>query len=327
MKSRICLLSALALVTAACGAGAAGTGDVAATVNGEELTISDIEQFVSGESVAEDRFRQELQDAIVSQIILTSAMEQFGIDPSEEDVTTSYDELVAQIEAQAGGDYEAGLESIGYTDERVVLAAREQLVGQALQEELAATAEAPTDAELDEAFADGGTGFYSACVKHILVETEEDAQTVLDRLEAGEDFGELAMEVSTDTGSGGAGGDLGCTTLDRYVPEFSEGVTEAVIGEPFGPVESQFGFHIILVDSIDDEATARTNAASTLASDSERQVLLDWVDEAIAAAEVTVAPEYGEWVTDPAPSIIPPGGADESSGSAPTGTEAPSVDE
>ncbi len=309
MRLRISILAALALVLAACGGGGTQT---AATVDGEDITVADIEQYLSGEAVAEDRFRQELQDVIISTIILGRAETEFGIDPTEEEIETSYQELVSQVEAQAGGDYQAGLDQIGFTDARVRLAAEEQLVGQALRDELSGAE--PTDAEIDEAFVDGGTGFYNACVKHILVETDEDAQTVLDRLEAGEEFEAVAQEVSTDSGSGAAGGDLGCSLLDRYVAEFSQGVRDAEIGVPFGPVESQFGFHIILVDSIDDDDTARSNAIAQLGQSADDEALFDWVDAAIADAEVTVDPEYGEWVTDPSPSIIPPAdeGSDES---------------
>lgn len=81
--------------------------------------------------------------------------------------------------------------------------------------------------------------------RHILVEDEETAATVLERLENGEAFEDLAVELSIDTGSGAEGGDLGWFNENRMVPEFGEAAFGAEVGDIVGPVESEFGFHII----------------------------------------------------------------------------------
>lgn len=86
------------------------------------------------------------------------------------------------------------------------------------------------------------------CSSHILVETEEEAAAASERANAGEDFAELARELSTGP-SGPNGGQLGCSLTSAYVPEFSAGARGNGVGIT-GPVESQFGWHVIEVRSI-----------------------------------------------------------------------------
>lgn len=98
--------------------------------------------------------------------------------------------------------------------------------------------------------------------RHILVETEEEAQDVIDALNNGESFAELAQAVSTDTGSGANGGELDWGPVVQYVTEFADAVRDAPIGEIVGPVESQFGFHVIQVRAREDRELTETQIES-----------------------------------------------------------------
>jgi parvulin-like peptidyl-prolyl isomerase len=84
---------------------------------------------------------------------------------------------------------------------------------------------------------------------HILVETEAEATTVLDRLAKGEAFEALAKELSKDPGSGANGGDLGWLQKGQTVPEFDKAIFEDLKpGEMTkAAVKTQYGFHIIKV--------------------------------------------------------------------------------
>ena len=86
-------------------------------------------------------------------------------------------------------------------------------------------------------------------VRHILVESEAEALEVLQALQNGESFADLARAISTDSGSGYRGGELGEAYVGNYVRPFREAIEQAEIGELAGPVESEFGFHIIQVRS------------------------------------------------------------------------------
>jgi parvulin-like peptidyl-prolyl isomerase len=77
----------------------------------------------------------------------------------------------------------------------------------------------------------------------------------------------------------------------------------AEIGVPTEPIESQFGFHIILVES---RTAAEFEEVSAYLDAQARSDAIDaWFITAIESAEVTVDPEIGEWSTDPFPQVLP----------------------
>jgi len=146
--------------------------------------------------------------------------------------------------------------------------------------------------------------YTQVCASHILVETDEEAQAAVARLDAGEDFTVVAAEVSTDPGSGANGGSLGCSSPAGYVAEFADATMTAPIGEVTEPVESEFGFHIILVE---DRTEATAEEVQTIMGD---QALFDavdqWLLDAITNADVVVDEQYGTWEIDPTPRVVPP---------------------
>ncbi len=110
--------------------------------------------------------------------------------------------------------------------------------------------EAVTDAALQAAY---DTRFKDAApqteynASHILVATKEEADAIKAALAGGADFAAIAKAKSTDTGSGANGGDLGWFGKGMMVKPFEEAVMAAKVGEVTGPVQSDFGFHLILV--------------------------------------------------------------------------------
>jgi peptidyl-prolyl cis-trans isomerase C len=111
--------------------------------------------------------------------------------------------------------------------------------------------------------------------RHILVETEEEAQAVLARLEAGEDFASLAKELSTDEATKEDGGDLGWFPRGVMVPEFEETAFALQPGETSDIVQTSFGYHIILVEERDPDRELEPYALEQRRA----SALSDWLEE------------------------------------------------
>jgi len=81
---------------------------------------------------------------------------------------------------------------------------------------------------------------------HILVKKEEEAKSLLAKMNAGESFSDLAKKHS-DCPSGRKGGDLGWFGIGRMVREFEEAAFKSAKGSVVSPVKTQFGWHLIKI--------------------------------------------------------------------------------
>lgn len=121
-------------------------------------------------------------------------------------------------------------------------------------------------------------------VRHILVETEDAASDVMARLDGGEDFAAVAEDVSIDTVSAQNGGALTPAVAETYVGPFADAIRDAEVGQLLGPVQSEFGYHIIEVTDRTlqppDEA-ARRSLNRVRSAD-----FRAWLDEQLAAANI-----------------------------------------
>ena len=86
----------------------------------------------------------------------------------------------------------------------------------------------------------------SAAARHILVESESDCQKLIDDINGGSDFAEVAREHSKCP-SGKQGGDLGTFGPGQMVPEFDTAVFNGEVGAVQGPIKTQFGYHVLQV--------------------------------------------------------------------------------
>jgi parvulin-like peptidyl-prolyl isomerase len=277
------LLLVFALTVSACG----GDEDIAG-VGDTVIRRSDIEALFDGGAPSDDVFRDMLFSKLALEVLSGELTAQYGVtvDGAEAE---DYASQLEQYLSEAGYTISDYLGVANASPQLLRLHADVLALQQTALEKLIVD-----DDVVDGLFADPDM-MTNVCVKHILVDTEEEAQAVMARLAAGEDFAAVADEVSQDTGT--EGGDLGCASAGSYVPEFAEAALAAPIGEVVGPVESEYGYHVLVV-SERTPLTREEYLADPWAALSDTQlaeIWATWMGEVLQEADPWVAASYGTW--------------------------------
>ena len=258
---------------------------VVATVNGEEIRQSEVIAEIGNlppqyQQVPPEVLIPAIAEQMAAGVLIRRAAYDAGLDDSEE---------VQRRLAQA--------------EERIL---QEVWLEQSIQERLTEDAmDAAYRAYLDE-----NPPAEEVSARHILVETEEEAEALIDRLDDGADFAGLAQEYSVGP-SGAQGGDLGFFERGQMVEPFADAAFALEPGSyTQQPVETRFGWHVILVE---DSRTAAPPARAEIADQLEqtlRQTLIrDILDALLADAEIVLyGPdgqplEPGETPGTPAPGV------------------------
>ena len=157
-----------------------------------------------------------------------------------------------------------------------------EVVGKILE---TAVTDAAIQAAYDEQYAqaEAETEYQAA---HILVETEEEAQAIVEELEGGAEFAAVAREKSTGP-SGPNGGSLGWFGQGMMVPPFEAAVMEMEVGDISAPVQTQFGWHVIqLNETRIKEAPTLEEVRDELRAKVEQDVVKAHIDGLVENANV-----------------------------------------
>jgi len=241
-------------------------------------------------------------ERVILEVIIHDEAEARGVSISEDDILAEFDNQYADYLGSLGWtneEFVTYVESTGTSFDEFkasVLGSIEwQLLLDVMQVEIAGPVEL-TDEEL-QAYFDENLGTYSTeeqiMASHILVATQTEAEIVLADLDAGEEFATLARERSLDTGSAAAGGNLGWFGRGVMVEPFETAAFATEVGTYSDVVQSDYGYHIILVTDHQDAHTPGLDevveqVTADLTKEKQFELLETWYDEKYAEADIAV---------------------------------------
>ena len=273
------------------------------TFEGGDVTQGELDEFAEQSGVPKDDPQyqatvQQIMPQLVSIEIAKAYAQEHDITVSDKEVDQELAKLKEQVGDQArssGQDvsnqeaYEQALKQNNITEEQLREDIRENLPVQEVQERVTGEAE-PSDEEIQNYYEKNKEAQFTTpeqrCVRHILFnkDQKEKAEDVKQQLENGGDFAKLAKENSQDPGSAAQGGDLGCLGKGETVPEFEQAAFGAEQGEIVGPVQTEFGYHILQVTDVKSEQTrslqeVESQIRAQLASEKQSEAFNKWIEE------------------------------------------------
>ncbi|MFQ5621463.1 MAG: peptidylprolyl isomerase, partial [Candidatus Nanoarchaeia archaeon] len=228
----------------------AETGTVVAKVNGEPVYLSTInmqwDQLPA--EVKEGRQKEAILDSSITQTLVIQEANKLGITASDTEVQAFITQVLTQTQTPEDVFYERA-EELGISKEDLLDLFKARILSNKLFQQVLAEDIQVTDEEAKAHYEATKEQLQSPAqvrASHILVETEEEANGLLQKLREGADFAELAKNFSTGP-SGPNGGDLGFFSRGKMVKPFEDAAFPLTKGEISKPVETQFGWHVIKV--------------------------------------------------------------------------------
>ncbi|MFH1368427.1 MAG: peptidylprolyl isomerase [Elusimicrobiota bacterium] len=229
MKKAVYFLVGTAFLLAGC------SGDnVIAKAGKAKITVKSFQERLNDSPPAYRSFlstdagKKQFLDLMVREKIVLEAAHKAGIARKDE-----YKKMLAKFkldQAKRAREYEEGM-------------LMEMFIRDLYDKELT-----PTEAEINGYYEENKKDFLKpveVTARHILLSSQEEAEKALARLKAGADFGKMAEEISTDSGSAMSGGKIGPFRKGELVPDFEKAVFALKPGKLSEVVKTQYGYHIV----------------------------------------------------------------------------------
>lgn len=260
--SPIVLAAAAALAFAACNGakGGGGGGDVAAVVNGKNITLGEVERVIREQTGGQQSLlsplelgaaRLQVLDSLIRDEVLFQRAEKEKTLPNEDEIT----KVVSDQKQQAGSQeaFQKALKDAGQTEESLRELVRKRLAMQKLLDKIGNKADAPSDREIEDFYNNNRQRYVNARGVELSViyvdpqpnpgavndaQTDDAAQSkvrfIQQRLKSGGDFATVARESSEDGQTALRGGDIGFFGEDELK---RAGFPEDLVTRFFGPMQ------------------------------------------------------------------------------------------
>ncbi|WP_394930893.1 peptidylprolyl isomerase [uncultured Ilumatobacter sp.] len=298
---------------AAISACAADNDGPALTVDGIEISHKQFAALHTDVDVLNDDERAGSAVVLVlREAMVRNALADLNVELSAEIVQAALDEKLAVIEARGNIDDVLGAQN--RTRERLQLEAELDTLRTEVAAALVRSERGGFD--IDAAYLQYLLAHAEVCIKQMQFAVEADFDVARARLDAGENFGSVARDLSIhpfvqrDEGVG-AGGDLGCSPPSALPPGLAEATISAPLGEAIGPVVSSVGLHLLWVDdrTIDELDAVRDQVLEQAVPVQGPELFNAWAIAVLQDADVVVDDAYGTWgvlpETDPVPTVAP----------------------
>lgn len=294
----------------ACGADNDGP---ALTVDGIEISHEQFAALHTDVDVLNDDERAGSAVVLVlREAMVRNALADLNVELSADIVQAALDEKLAVIEARGNIDEVLGAQN--QTRERLQLEAELDTLRTEVAAALVRSERGGFD--IDAAYLQYSLANAEVCIKQMQFAAEAGFDVALARLDAGEDFGAVARDLSihpfVEREEGvGAGGDLGCSPPSALPPGLAEATISAPLGEAIGPVVSSVGLHLLWVDdrTIDELDVVRDQVLEQAVPIQGPELFNAWAIGVLQDADVVVDAAYGTWgvlpETDPVPTVAP----------------------
>jgi parvulin-like peptidyl-prolyl isomerase len=311
------LAAILAVALAGCTEDAKPSAPSAASVNGQEISVSEVsdalerfeatDQFdqlaeQSDRDAARLQYQRMYLGEQIKRLVLRARADALGIDIGDE-VADRVEEARSAYPSEK--EFAQALKAGGFTVAEYSEMLKDQVLEEKLREEVTADVAAesePSMKELKQSYRSNRESYQQTEVQHILVKDMALARELSTELASAAPearstlLAELARKHSIDPSNADKGGELGWVSGDEFVEPFVAAMDKLDIGEVSGPVRSDFGIHVILVTGRRQQSfeDVKGEIAQQFKDMAVGQAWSEWLQSAYKQADIELNPRYGK---------------------------------